>query len=52
MGAVDPERGFDLCRYVKPNDAMRAYWRYVATMHYGIDSPVMPEALKEEKPRP
>ena len=30
---------------------MRAYWRYVATMHYGIDSPVMPEALKE-KPRP
>lgn len=49
--AVDPERGFDLCRYVKPNDAMRAYWRYVATMHYGIASPVMPEVLKE-KPQP
>jgi len=47
--AVDPERGFDLCRYVKPNDDMRAYWRYIATMHYGIDSPVMPEALKEPK---
>lgn len=49
--AVDPERGLDLCRYVKPNDAMRAYWRYIATMHYGIGSPVMPESLKE-KPQP
>jgi len=47
--AVDPERGFDLCRYVKPDNAMRAYWRYIATTHYGIDSPVMPEALKEPK---
>ena len=46
IAAVDPERGFDLCRYVKPTDAMRAYWRRVATSHYGIDSPVMPEALK------
>lgn len=49
IAAVDPERGFDLCRYAKPNDAMRAYWLHIATAHYGIDNPVMPEALKEPK---
>lgn len=46
IAAVDPERGFDLCRCVKPNDATRAYWLRIATEHYGIDNPAMPEALK------
>ena len=49
LAAVDPERGFDLCRYVKPNDAMRSYWLRIATEHYGIANPVMPKALKEPK---
>ena len=44
--AVDPERGFDFCRYVRPTDEMRAYWHHVATTHYGIDNPVMPLVLR------